>query len=205
TLFIGDMEHDIETSRHGGIASCAVLTGYNSLEQLREAGPNLIVEQLGELKLILERQGMRLSPTDAGRPQDVHPIPTVGALVMDERDHLLMVRTHKWSDLWGRPGDKIKRGETAEAALRRELMEETGLEISDAHFVLVQDCIQSPEFYRDAHFVLLNYTCRVSGATEVRLNEEAQEFRWVTMEEAYRLQLNTPPRVLLEIVRSRNG
>ena len=37
TLFIGDMQHDIETARHGGIHSCAVLTGYNTLEQLRQA------------------------------------------------------------------------------------------------------------------------------------------------------------------------
>src|SRR5690242_21622695 len=37
TLFIGDMEHDIATARHGGIHSCAVLTGYNTLEQLRAA------------------------------------------------------------------------------------------------------------------------------------------------------------------------
>src|SRR6185503_7563274 len=29
TVFIGDMQHDIETARHGGIHSCAVLTGYN--------------------------------------------------------------------------------------------------------------------------------------------------------------------------------
>jgi phosphoglycolate phosphatase-like HAD superfamily hydrolase/ADP-ribose pyrophosphatase YjhB (NUDIX family) len=205
TLFIGDMEHDIETSRHGGIASCAVLTGYNSLEQLRGARPDLIVEHLGELRSILERQGMRLRPADADPSPERHPIPTVGALVMDGRGHILMIRTHKWSDLWGIPGGKIKSGETAEAALRRELMEETGLEISDIHFVLVQDCIQSPEFYRDAHFVLLNYTCLALGATDVRLNEEAQEFRWVTMDEAYRLKLNTPTRVLLDTVRSRNG
>ena len=37
TLFIGDMEHDIETARHGGIHSCAVLTGYNTVDQLRAA------------------------------------------------------------------------------------------------------------------------------------------------------------------------
>ncbi|MBC8096062.1 MAG: HAD family hydrolase, partial [Akkermansiaceae bacterium] len=44
TLFVGDMQHDIETARHGGIHSCAVLTGYNTLEQLRVAKPDLIVE-----------------------------------------------------------------------------------------------------------------------------------------------------------------
>ena len=40
TLFIGDMEHDIETAHHGGVHSCAVLTGYNTLAQTprRETG-----------------------------------------------------------------------------------------------------------------------------------------------------------------------
>ena len=54
TLFVGDMQHDIETAKHGGIHSCAVLTGYNTLEQLRAAGPELIVEHLGELQRHLE-------------------------------------------------------------------------------------------------------------------------------------------------------
>jgi phosphoglycolate phosphatase-like HAD superfamily hydrolase len=50
TVFIGDMEHDIETARHGGVHSCAVLTGYNTLLQLRNARPDLIVEHLSELR-----------------------------------------------------------------------------------------------------------------------------------------------------------
>src|SRR5437764_8634472 len=54
TLFIGDMQHDIETAKHGGIHSCAVLTGYNTLEQLRKAEPDLIVEHLRELREILQ-------------------------------------------------------------------------------------------------------------------------------------------------------
>jgi len=59
TLFIGDMQHDIETARHGGIHSCAVLTGYNRLEQLRAAEPDVIVEHLRELREILEQNEMR--------------------------------------------------------------------------------------------------------------------------------------------------
>jgi phosphoglycolate phosphatase len=54
TLFIGDMQHDIETARHGRIFSCGVLTGYNSLAQLRASQPDLIVEHLGELRQRLE-------------------------------------------------------------------------------------------------------------------------------------------------------
>ena len=205
TLFIGDMQHDIETARHGGVFSCAVLTGYNTLAQLRAVHPDLIVEHLGELREILERDGLEMKPK--GQPGEVpagqHPIVTVGALIFNAQDQVLMIRTRKWSNLWGIPGGKIKFGEPSVAALRREIKEETALEVSDIEFVLVQDCIQSKEFYREAHFVLLNYTCRCAGQPEVKLNEEAVEFRWVTVAEAEAMALNQPTRVLLEAVRAK--
>ena len=53
TVFIGDMQHDVETAHVGGIHSCAVLTGYNTLSQLQKSRPELIVEHLGKLKSIL--------------------------------------------------------------------------------------------------------------------------------------------------------
>jgi phosphoglycolate phosphatase len=198
TLFIGDMQHDIETAKHGGVHSCAVLTGYNTLLQLRAAEPDLIVEHLRELRETLEQNELHLKP-QAKAFEDSHPpIVTVGALIFDEAGQVLMIRTHKWSNLWGIPGGKIKWGEASVAALRREIHEETNLEVEDIEFVLVQDCIHSKEFYRDAHFVLLNYTCRVVGAREVKLNDEAREFRWVTIDEALALPLNQPTRLLIE-------
>jgi len=112
-----------------------------------------------------------------------------------------MIRTHKWSGKWGIPGGKIKRGETALAALRREIMEETNLKIKDIEFVLVQDCISSKEFYRDAHFVLLNYVCRAAGKKlNVILNEEGREFKWLPLAAAKKLKLNKPTKILIEAV-----
>ncbi len=206
TIFIGDMEHDVETARHGGIRSVAVLTGYNSLQQLRDSEPDLIVEHLGELQAVLQRNASRLPVVARDRRApalDRRPISTVGGLIFNDAGQVLMVRTRKWSDLWGIPGGKIEYGETSEAALRRELMEETGLAISDIQFVLVQDAIQPPEFYREAHFLLLNYTCRAVGVQEVRLNAEAQAYRWVTLSEARNLPLNGPTRILLDAIDSR--
>ncbi|MEW6156062.1 MAG: HAD hydrolase-like protein, partial [Verrucomicrobiota bacterium] len=115
TLFIGDMEHDIETARHGGIYSCAVLTGYNRLEQLRAAQPDLIVEHLGELGELLERHQWHFQPARGfgQAAPDAIPVTTVGALVFDSAGRVLMIRTQKWSGLWGIPGGKIKFGETA--------------------------------------------------------------------------------------------
>jgi phosphoglycolate phosphatase-like HAD superfamily hydrolase/ADP-ribose pyrophosphatase YjhB (NUDIX family) len=201
TLFIGDMEHDIETAKHGGVHSCAVLTGYNTLAQLREARPDLIVEHLSELRGLLEQNDLDFKPLVKKFEESRPPIATVGALIFNSKKEVLMIRTHKWSNLWGIPGGKIKWGETSEAALRREILEETGLKISGIKFVLMQDCIHSKEFYRDAHFVLLNYTCRCAGKNpRVKLNDEGQEFRWLNSSEAKKLKLNKPTRILLEAV-----
>ena len=49
TLFIGDMQHDIETARHAGVFSVGVLTGYNSKEMIEVSKPDLIVNDLVEL------------------------------------------------------------------------------------------------------------------------------------------------------------
>ena len=203
TLFIGDMEHDIETARHGGVCSAAVLTGYNTLVQLRRAKPDLIVEHLRELREILQQNDMNLKSPAEGFEEAHPPVVTVGGLIFNDANEALMVRTHKWSNLWGIPGGKIKWGEPSEEALRRELKEETNLDVVDDEFVLVQDCIHSREFYRDAHFVLLNYTCRAKGATTVVLNDEAQEFRWMKLAEAGQLELNRPTQILIDAVRAK--
>jgi phosphoglycolate phosphatase len=202
TLFIGDMQHDIETAKHGGVHSCAVLTGYNNLGQLRAASPDLIVEHLGELRDVLTRQALEISASASALSAPSSPIVTVGAVIFHPHTRdVLMFRTHKWSGLWGIPGGKVRYNESCLDALHRELKEETNLDVSDVEFVLVQDCIGSKEFYREAHFVLLNYRCRAMEPIDVHLNHEAQEFRWMALGKALEMELNTPTRVLLEALR----
>jgi phosphoglycolate phosphatase-like HAD superfamily hydrolase/8-oxo-dGTP pyrophosphatase MutT (NUDIX family) len=187
TAFIGDMTHDIETARHGGISSIAVLTGYHHAEVLAAVRPDITVPDLGVLVKLFDR-----------RKAD-RPIATVGALIHDGAGNVLMIRTHKWSDLWGIPGGKIERGESSEAALKREIREETNLEISDIRFVMNQDCIDSTEFIRPEHFILLNYLAKASSH-DVILNDEAEDFRWVNMDDALKLELNHATKVLLQRV-----
>ncbi len=53
TIFVGDMVHDIETARHGGVTSVAVLTGFDDLAKLAPARPDVIVQNLAALQKLL--------------------------------------------------------------------------------------------------------------------------------------------------------
>ena len=73
------------------------------------------------------------------------------------------------------------------------------LDITDIRFVLVQDCIEPPEFERSAHFLLMNYVVRCVGdPTRVILNDEAEAFQWLPTAAALQLDLNEPTRILIE-------
>lgn len=191
TMFVGDMMHDIETAKHGGVTGCAVLTGYDSLEKLKSVSPDLLFRHIGHVKNHLERHSLESS--------SVFPISTVGGLILNSEGKVLMIKTHKWSNKWGIPGGKIKYNETSEAALHREILEETGLTITESRFAMVQDCIGSTEFYKKAHFLLLNYVTWTNDM-EVTLNDEAEEERWVHWAELETMDLNIPTRILVDHV-----
>ena len=79
-------------------------------------------------------------------------------------------------------------GETLEAALRREIAEETGLTIRDIRFVYMQEFIYDPAFWQPRHFIFFDFVCR-SDETDVRLNDEAEEYVWAPVDEALRLPI----------------
>ncbi len=53
TMFVGDMVHDIETARHGGVLDVAVLTGFDRLEKLAAARPSVLVDNLAVLQRLI--------------------------------------------------------------------------------------------------------------------------------------------------------
>lgn len=129
------------------------------------------------------------------------PIATVGGLVFRPDGRALFIRTAKWSGTWGVPGGKIDRGEKHLDAFRREIREETGLEVEDVRFCLVQDAISEPQFHRDRHFLLLNYVAQAVLPVVVKLNHESLESGWFSLDEAWVLDLNRPTRHLVEQLR----
>ena len=118
-----------------------------------------------------------------------YPEPTAGALIQDPEGRILLIKSHKFNDLYTIPGGHIELGETAEEALRREIREETGLEIHDVEFLLYQDFVFDDSFWKKKHFIFLDFACR-TDCTDVRINEEAQDYVWSTPEEALTLPID---------------
>ena len=90
-----------------------------------------------------------------------------GRILIADRTRSCTLRDH-----WEFPGGKVNAGETAEAALRRELEEELGIEIRDArHFHYIEH--DYPKFGVAIDFFMVgNWLGTPNGA-------EGQTIRWV--------------------------
>ena len=84
------------------------------------------------------------------------------------------------SELWGPPGGRMEHGEDLEMTLRREVREETGLEVEVAGPVHAYLTVHKGE-----RLLSVSMACRVPSATEgVRVDGvEADDFRWLTTAE----------------------
>ena len=115
-----------------------------------------------------------------------NPEPTDVALIFDPEGRLFLMRSHKWKGQYVIPGGHIELGETMEQALRREVKEETNLDITDIEFVCFQEFIYDDRFWQQRHFIFFDYAAR-TDTTDVKLNSEAQEYIWVDVERTLEL------------------
>ena len=107
-------------------------------------------------------------PANASRPSRQYPgqpIVGVGAVIIqDGRVVLVKRRFEPLAGQWSLPGGRLELGETLEAGLAREMLEETGLEVEVGPVVDVFDRIMlDPERKVRYHYVLIDYLCRPIG------------------------------------------
>jgi ADP-ribose pyrophosphatase YjhB (NUDIX family) len=108
------------------------------------------------------------------------PILGVGALIF-RGDSFLMGQRGKQPLMgwWSLPGGAVETGERLVEAMRREVREETGLEIEPVRVIeiferLMPDGEGKPEY----HYVLIDYLCEIRGGTE-QAGDDVCALAWV--------------------------
>jgi 8-oxo-dGTP diphosphatase len=98
------------------------------------------------------------------------------AAVFDDRGRVLLLR-HRFrtGSGWGLPGGFLNAGEQPEDAVRRELLEEVGLELVDLELVQIRTL-------RGANQVEALYHARPGGAAAVRAHYEVAELAWFSLD-----------------------
>lgn len=119
----------------------------------------------------------------------LYPEATVGALVVNQVGEILLARSSKWNNKFTVPGGHIELGERAEDAIKREVKEETGLDVEPVELLLVQQAIYPKHYHKQEHFVFMDYVCRATGS-HVRLDgRELQTYVWIKPENALTLDM----------------
>ena len=139
-----------------------------------------------------------MAPLDDRRyPQ--RPIIGVGALIL-RRDRILMAQRGKQPLIgwWSLPGGALETGEALADAVRREVREETGLDIRPLGVLeiferIMRDRSGAPEY----HYVLIDYMCRVMGGT-LAAGDDVCAVEWVRRRDLPKLQITEGTLAVIE-------
>ena len=111
----------------------------------------------------------------------------VGAVIEDSEGRILLVK-HKperggyWQDKWICPGGSLELGETLEEGARREVKEETGLDIDIRKLLLPFERIVHEVRKTALHVIYIDFIARAVGG-EFTPGSDVGEGRWVAKQE----------------------
>ncbi len=126
-------------------------------------------------------------------------------MILFRGDDVLLVRRGRPPNLgaWSIPGGSQEVGETAEAAARRELSEETGLSCGPMTFVTTVDIItRDPDGRVRFHYTILDYAARWTAGDPVAA-DDADDARFFTPADLAAMPLWSETRRVIAEARAR--
>jgi 8-oxo-dGTP diphosphatase len=104
----------------------------------------------------------------------------VGALIFADGEILLVERANEpLKGFWSLPGGLLELGEKLDSAIRREVLEETGLEVEPLSvFEIFERIMPDAEGRPEYHYVLIDYLCRVVGG-RLQAASDVSRAAWV--------------------------
>ncbi len=129
----------------------------------------------------------------------------VGVVIEDGLDRILLIkhipeRGGFWQGKWICPGGELELGETIEEGIRREVREETQLEIELVTPLPPFDRIVRSNNEITLHVIYIDYLARVTGG-ELKVGSDAGEALWVDKERIPQIweELHDDTKKLLQI------
>jgi ADP-ribose pyrophosphatase YjhB (NUDIX family) len=128
-----------------------------------------------------------------------HPIVGVGGVVIDRHRALLIRRgSEPLKGEWSIPGGMLELGEELAEGVRRELKEETGLEVEPLEIVAAFDRITREGERVKYHYVIVDYVCRRKRG-RLKPASDVVDARWVRREDLPKYHLTEmATKVILE-------
>jgi ADP-ribose pyrophosphatase YjhB (NUDIX family) len=112
------------------------------------------------------------------------PVVGVGAVVVRDGRALIVRRAHDpRKGEWSLPGGMLELGESLSDGARREVREETGLDVEVGAILETFDRVHRDDDGRIRyHFVIIDFVCR-AAAGEARAGSDAEAVAWITADE----------------------
>jgi 8-oxo-dGTP diphosphatase len=112
-----------------------------------------------------------------------HILVAVGAVIQDNNGRILLVKHRKerggyWQDKWICPGGGLELGEEIEEGIKREVREETNLEIELIMPLVPFDRIVKANKEISLHVIYIDYIAKLLGG-ELKADSDVGEALWI--------------------------
>lgn len=130
-------------------------------------------------------------------------MPGVGALIFrgrGRRGSILLVERggHPLKGYWSLPGGLVETGESLDEAVRREILEETGLRVKPVEmFEVFERIMRDARGRAEYHYVLLDYVCKVTGG-KLQAGDDVARVKWVPRDRLGDYQMTEGTREVIE-------